>query len=659
MIRVDNGTIQALREGSTHKIWKFTVYDETESIDFIISNSNLVAESVTYDERLCSGDELKFGLCEGTELSFQYFGWPNIRGMRLQALVSIEKFDGTWSNDIPMGWFTCKECSRQASTGIYKASCYNKLGDEYLEEQEGEIVKSLFADMESVPLYNIVEVLTEGFMKPSEREAIPVHGENEGLSYQSPPLAYDPWYRESPINRKRYALSEWDDEHSRPYSNTYLWFHTYYATYWYTTRTGDGRNNVYSPPMRLEAMIGKMEEIERNFVTYLQEVFTGIYTSYSDGLFHYLCRELGFHHLLGVQVSGNAAGGQTSYYSTIQWEYEEQYGDPHTVDGTLEDLYKMLGFPNKTFDELNYGTILYFTVTIPWYISDSSTAQQGTITPIIYDEYNRDYEWYTDAEHTVSESEFPYLQYGEYSIYGLPTDKKPIAPFCFPDLPQSFTKEVTIEGMPDFTLRELFNAVYETACEFGVMDRVTDLFSGIQLKHEGLYPSLTLYPSNDLYPDGFSSRIEAAMYEKLWADEDNVRKFRNLIITYKGMVPDPDYPDDRTKDKEGDITIEKVVNAEEDGGTDDYIVDDNWVFKNFVWDDDDVESYADEMVRRMVNLTWFPFECWCAGLPHMETGDEIQIMIGGTGYISYILRRNLKGLQNLHDEMVNGTLDIF
>ena len=86
---------------------------------------------------------------------------------------------------------------------------------------------------------------------------------------------------------------------------------------------------------------------------------------------------------------------------------------------------------------------------------------------------------------------------------------------------------------------------------------------------------------------------------------------------------------------------------------------DNWLFKNLVWTDEEIEDYADAMVAKMQNLTWFPFEMWCAGLPYVETGDELEINVNGEAYTSYVLRRNLRGIQNLQDEMINGELDIF
>ena len=107
---------------------------------------------------------------------------------------------------------------------------------------------------------------------------------------------------------------------------------------------------------------------------------------------------------------------------------------------------------------------------------------------------------------------------------------------------------------------------------------------------------------------------------------------------------------------EVDYTLQRTVNAD---GTDDYNMSDNWLFRNLVWTAADVGDYADAMVAKMQDVTWFPFEMWCAGLPYIETGDEIEIPLNGESYTSYVLQRQLKGIQNLQDTYINGTLDIF
>ena len=215
------------------------------------------------------------------------------------------------------------------------------------------------------------------------------------------------------------------------------------------------------------------------------------------------------------------------------------------------------------------------------------------------------------------------------------------------DLPPADKVTVTISTLPEFTLRDIVSATYETVCQCGQLSRETDLFSGVELNHSRLLPQETLYPANDLYPGGAQTSATKSMYSKLWADEGNVHKWRYLIITYKGL-------DEEQKEKE--FTLQRTVNAD---GTDDYNMSDNWLFRNLVWTAEQVGAYADAMVPKMQDITWFPFEMWCAGLPYVETGDEIEIPLGQESYTSYILQRQLKGIQNLQDTYINGTLDIF
>lgn len=622
MITVDQETKRAFRDGSTHKRWTIQVYTD-DSPDFVISNSNLISESITYDERLCSGDELQFGLCEGAEFSFQYFGLENIRDKRVRPFVSVEKFDGTWSADIPLGWFTVKECSRQASTGIIKASCYNKLGDEFLDDSYSE---ELFTDFTEGTI-TAMDIITRMFdLAGINQVRTGVEYPTETImesAYPLPKMYYLSQIEPTPINERRYHVE------GLPGSRTIDGLYLHVKTYRYNVRVEDYK--------RVEALKGSLTYIEQGFADYMRDIF-GMCTSYDtfENIIDAMCNS-------NISGQGNFDGrfganlGALKLFSTIQ----KDYNDAHSITPNINTLSDAMRLTRGRHN---------MHINIPIYISDSATAGAGTITPIYYDPGNRRYE--TDTGETA---EFPYLTYSN----GEPvTIVFPARYYKYENLPTGMTKQIALEDMPDFTTRDILAAVYETACQFGMIDRITDLFFGNSLKTNIVYPAETLYPSISLYPSagGGSERIEAAMYEKLWADEGNIRKFKNLILTYKGLEPDPDYPDDREKDKEVDKTIEKVVNSD---GTDDYICSDNWLFKNLVWEDADAENAAEIMAEKMQGLQWFPFELWCAGLPYLETGDMVEIHMGENAYRSYVLRRNLKGLQNVHDEYINGSLDIF
>ena len=207
------------------------------------------------------------------------------------------------------------------------------------------------------------------------------------------------------------------------------------------------------------------------------------------------------------------------------------------------------------------------------------------------------------------------------------------------------------QALPDVTLRQLQSAVYEIGCQFGRLDRTSDLFGGVELNHARLYPADDLYPANDLYPMSESERTTKSMYSKLWADEGNVHTFRNLIITYK-----TEEEDENQNVTEVNKTVSYEVNS---NGTDDYIMDDNWLFLNLVWTDEEIDDYADSMIAKMQPLSWFPFDMDCVGLPYVETGDELEIKINSNTYTSYVLTRNMKGIQSLKDNMKNGELNIY
>ena len=52
----------ALRDGRLLKEYEILILDDEGAIEDTIDNNNLVYESVHINEKLCSGDVLKFGL---------------------------------------------------------------------------------------------------------------------------------------------------------------------------------------------------------------------------------------------------------------------------------------------------------------------------------------------------------------------------------------------------------------------------------------------------------------------------------------------------------------------------------------------------------------------------------------------------------------------
>ncbi|MBQ1569496.1 MAG: hypothetical protein IIZ78_00125 [Clostridiales bacterium] len=593
------------------------VYTKAWEYDFTIDNDNLVSESVNIDERMCSGDKIKYGLCEGSSLEFQYFmpekgqyeankaymhndlvrssnttwrskvdgnignplvegaywtEWtkPNITGRQLKVFVDVEYGEST-PYAIPMGYFSVKNCSRQASTGIIKAVCYNKLQSDYLDAKANSLIEGIQSDTvypDKVTLETIQNLLLQDY-EIKEKE---VKAKKGGVGTTGGYLNDGPTFKMNGRSTTYY-----------PYIVTQL------LTFWHLDSTKRYKITVNDYLIKLKNCIESMKN------TVMQDMQNPS-TFWQNFLNYYPYQ----YYCVMTVIYGN--GNSVNGFFCIEDE------EPSIIYGTIENH----GVLEKL--EYLYGvSSISFRFPISFRGSTSSVTVQNDISV-----------WYTDLRATLDDMKVEEIQTDTIESVAIP-----------------------IQNLPDVTLRELVTANYELHCQFGQLDRETDLFSGVELNRSRLLPADTLYPDNALYPGGAAESAFRSQYSKLWADEGNVRKWRYLIITYKGL-------DENQQEK--DFTLQRTVNAD---GTDDYNCSDNWLFRNLIWTAADIGTYADAMVLKMQDITWFPFEMWCAGLPYLETGDEIEIPLGTETYTSYILQRQLKGIQNLQDTYINGTLDIF
>lgn len=671
----------ALREGDTQKEYRFIVYQtDGETVDFTIDNDTLVYESVKFDERMCSDTNLKFGLCEGTSLEFQAFNIPNITGRRINAnvlvyydysvsgelennvditvqytgnyrlyndsyntgfnivitsvgggvrfisvpadasqttteyyidlvegeQVHISNSDyplryeagGAISTTIPMGWFTVSETSRQASTGILKITAYNKLQSTYLDQNISNEFLALVSQGEDgqqgISIYKLLEdLLSDYAIERYNKVSAELTGSyNYTVSANSLML-----YTSEGMARRIYLNVKF------------------------------GRMLFYIDPQSADYYEYCMYEYSVALKVAIQDMVRNMYSSLYGETYIMAYRD-GAEAVVSLETAVN---------ELLDMQYEVSYGiGENPMFGKIggSDSYIL------QFKDENYDTDTHLPARVScWFMIPYAMSIDSTISTTA-----------SVADFQAFLNEISYGAIGSLMhVYKL-------------EVPEIAKLQITVQqaeslASSNITLREIQSAVYETTCEFGQLDRETDMFTGITLNHNRLFPAETLYPANTLYPtstggDGQSERANKSMYSKLWADEGNIRKFRNLNITYKCTETDPN----SGNVSEVEMIYTEVVNAD---GTDDYNSTNNWLFKNLVWQEEDIAAYASDMASKMRDVTWFPFEMWCAGLPYVETGDEVEINMGEDTYISYVLRRTLKGIQNLQDEMINGTLDIF
>ena len=647
--------------------------------NYEINNNRLVKESVKIDERMCSDDTLKFGLCEGSSLEFQAFDIENLTGKRIKALVDVKFPVFTYDYDeetnittrtetietytIPMGYFDVQESSRQASTGIRKISAYNKLKSDYLDQQANAMILEAFGTA-PIRVIDIISFLLEqyGIKQYENSDISPSWG--GGSSPSTSKKYFSPFkYSQTAYEDYRgFAFTPWalDDESTYDVRNKNMWLE------------GIGRHANWDTQPRWDTTPVQIKVDE-----YIEQIDTIIANYIQDQL-----------AILETKSTGRTAAQMWDdllhmKYVTKKSIYEPMNGyffyvmvrvyNPQT--GKTERRIYSNHHPDAvgTFAQLNRTTflnVLAIQIVTPYAIRYGYKFDgEGWIKP--HYGYNPiTGEW--NVLENLAKLTGNYPQDDPRTTPRLPNGS-PIPDDIFSyfevrTLTGGYSPAELIEVKPDqiqnVTLRDLQTAVFETECQFGKLDRVNNFFIGVELNNRRLYPADSLYPDDELYPVSTSESGFRAIYSKLWADEGNIRSWRNLIITYKGLIEN----EDTQEHEEAEKIYTAVVDA---NGTDDYDVTANWLFKNLLWADseseswqeatglENIEDYADAMVAKMQSVQWFPFEMWCAGLPYVETGDEVEIIVGEHAYTSYVLRRTIKGIQNLQDEMINGTLDIF
>lgn len=114
MITLTDEQISVIKNG--YKRVQVTVsFPDGERAD--ITNDNIVYESLSFNESVCSSDTFRFGCAEASSVSFETVGIENILGYRIEVTLTYEYIDPEnvheiLTFDVPYGVFTVTSCPR-------------------------------------------------------------------------------------------------------------------------------------------------------------------------------------------------------------------------------------------------------------------------------------------------------------------------------------------------------------------------------------------------------------------------------------------------------------------------------------------------------------------------------------------------------------------
>lgn len=145
---------------------------------------------------------------------------------------------------------------------------------------------------------------------------------------------------------------------------------------------------------------------------------------------------------------------------------------------------------------------------------------------------------------------------------------------------------------------------------------------------QGLYPANDLYPADDLYPrNPKSASISKSQYISAQYEDYIVRAIDKLQI----------------REKENDIGV--VVG---DGGNT-YVIEGNFLV--YGKETKELTEIGEKALSKIKGIVYRPFSTDCKGNPCLEVGDAVRLATKYELIETYILKRTLKGIQALRDNL--------
>lgn len=145
---------------------------------------------------------------------------------------------------------------------------------------------------------------------------------------------------------------------------------------------------------------------------------------------------------------------------------------------------------------------------------------------------------------------------------------------------------------------------------------------------QGLYPANDLYPSDDLYPrNPKSTSISKSQYISAQYEDYIVRTIDKLQI----------------REKENDIGV--IVG---DGGNT-YVIEGNFLV--YGKGTKELNKIGEKTLSKIKGIIYRPFSADCKGNPCFEVGDAVRLTTKYELIETYILKRTLKGIQALRDDL--------
>ena len=606
MINISSEAKKKIQQGNTHKeyVIRFPNNDRDD-----ITNVNIVSESVSFTESICSKDKLKFGLCEASMLKFDTINVENIKGRTIDAFLYIDDIE------IPLGRFVVSSCERSAKNmQRRKVIAYSLIAQKkwQLSDQIKTILDNFYWKYEDSMMFNTeavkVMVMPEAYQLSKITEvldnvsdiATSYISDNEQISVRAYYKTDNDWTYHLPdraiilkeVYQKEYIkkvreLLEVAKQQRASFNVKYIHnrFRVNNLSYHEEKKNGDTWEGVLSE--RFEDGV---------YINFFSDWFNP-----QDSYFVYpsLFRE---HYTTDTSTSKKYWKSQVDVYPEIPYRMQlVKITHPDGLNLTEEVLY----------DTGEYDNCMYEGVTILGV--GTMDGNQMFIEPL--KQIKQIKSMRVDNNTTGSTT------YKNETVY-----------------------KYDISVLESIDYRQIFESSLELKGKFGKFARDGSFVEFGLENGQLLLPSETLYPSTSLYPMGANGgRFNGSSYFSAWYSDEETKPYRSVTCTYTTLGTDGN-------EEKAAAEYILIKNVEDIENYQVYDISNNYLIKTNTFQEYEMNEILAEIGESIRSIRYMPAEISMIGLPYLEAGDAISIVTqDGSEFTTYILRRTLNGIQSLKD----------
>ena len=551
-----------------------------------ICNDQIVMDSVSFTESLCSQDTLKFGLCEASVFECEVVGVSNVTGAVIEVTCEVfcpSTVEGAewkadlekWVYSIPYGTFVIDEAKRQADiihrkivaySNVYNSTMYNQ-NDSLMAFWAGQIVNTSA---------NFATTIEE-------------------LMYSTYPKL---------LNEKSYNYVVKDLLHYDNYSGTVLQegltTRKYLRIYLYMANVS---RNSYVTKVKKQEFV-KNSDFDAEIAQFASDA-----AQYAD--------------ITAEELLDIINGKLDSYHQNRKTDVVCRRNDYiSSSENAQRTFYITEGeaviYPGKhayvEYPKMDIEIWAYASTVQPLYSATICQLKEGTAKAYI-----------------VPISELP------QTSFNLKREKDSYVSRYY--APSGYSARKAYEQI---NVLSLVSAYFETKGLFVRFNRY-DSVEYINVKQQfALLPENDLYPSSDLYPEGVTGgKLLPDDYQTCWYDDGYTKPYGAVIVNYKNTSNEDAkvilYLAGFTKDTP---TYEYIT----------YNVDSNAFLNLYLWTQTQIEDICNTIASNISGVTYMPVEFVGRGLPYVEAGDTFEILTGSNDSITTIvLRRTISGEMVLTD----------